>query len=172
MNASGGEIHLQSLEREDLPFRFLGLSSTEYGIDTHHQFFGREGLDHVIIDPHFETMDLIIFLSTSRKHQDRRIHVLADFFHCRKPIQFRHHHIHEDDIVGRGSRFVYGLQTIGGFGDFMSIETGIFHDQFTNFRFIIYHKDLVNVVLLQAGSSGYALDWSWSFFMDFGNITR
>ena len=87
-------------------------------------------------------MNPVIFLTAGGEHNDRGCLILADFTDSRKPVEFRHHDVHDNQIIAVGAAHFDRLHAVFSLFDFISFEQGIFANQVAYALFIIHDQEL------------------------------
>ena len=116
-------------------------------MDPRHHFLGRERLGHIIVRTDLETEELVVLLAARRKHDDRRLLELPDLFHGGKPVQTRHHDVHQNDIVIIVTAHFDRFHAIAGLVRFASLKFDVFAEYCTDHFLIIYDQYLHDFLL-------------------------
>ena len=134
------DIDFQTVKFHNLRLRLRGgFSSGKHRVDSGHQLLRAEWFDDIVVDPQLETEQFVIFLPSGRKHDDRNIFDFLYLLAGGKPVQLRHHDIHDDQIIIIQLAKTDCGDAVIRLGNFVTAEFSVFLDDLSNFRLVIYH---------------------------------
>ena len=104
------------------------------------QLLGVEGLGHIVVRPHGEPQDLVRVLALGRQDNDGQIPLLPDFEHGGQPVQFGHHHIHDDEPQIGSQGQIQGLHAVVGPENPVALLFQHNGDGPDDFGVVVHHK--------------------------------
>ena len=144
------EVDGEALKAHRVPVLvlLLGAHPVHNGVYPHHQLFGGEGFDHVVVHPQLEAVDAVVLLPPGGEHEHRGLAHLADLRHGGEAVQLRHHHVHDDQVESFGvfPTELHGLHAVLRLGDRVALEFRVLADEHADFGLVVYHQQMVHTV--------------------------
>ena len=105
-----------------------------------HEFSGRKGLYHIVVNAGFKTEQLVVFLAAGGQHDNGNIFLLPDLLAGGIAVQTGHHHVHDNDVIIIFPTECHRLHAVPCFGHFELLELCVLPHYGTNFFFIVYDQ--------------------------------
>ena len=136
-----GHIHTLAVDGDKPPCKVDGKSAVgihlfgfgdgsaaafKYCGNAHHKFARRKRLDDIVVYAEFKAVNFVILFAAGRKNYYRYIGKFAYFLAGGKPVKFRHHNIHYNNVEVLVTAKLKGLKSVGSFTYLIAFKFGIF----------------------------------------------